>query len=162
MMEKRVLYHGSTVVVEHPLVNVGRTDLDFGRGFYLTPYLEQAQRWAVRMKTLRKASQAVVNCYELSPWNDAKSRFFEAYDKEWLDFIVGSRAGRMPWEDFDVIEGGVADDRVIDAVEAYINGFADVEHTLAKLAYSKPNNQICILSQRLIDENLHFKYYKIL
>ena len=30
------LYHGSSAKVEAPLVHLGRTDLDFGQGFYLT------------------------------------------------------------------------------------------------------------------------------
>lgn len=33
---KIILYHGSTVSIEHPLAKAGRTDLDFGKGFYLT------------------------------------------------------------------------------------------------------------------------------
>ena len=33
---KITLYHGSTLSIEHPLAKVGRADLDFGRGFYLT------------------------------------------------------------------------------------------------------------------------------
>ena len=41
-MGKIVLYHGSTVLIEHPLANVGREDLDFGKGFYLTTIVEQA------------------------------------------------------------------------------------------------------------------------
>ena len=53
----------------------------------------------------------------------------------------------------------MADDRVIDAVEAYINGYADVEHTLRQLAYHKPNYQICILSQEIVDKYLQFKSY---
>ena len=40
-MEKQILYHGSNVIVEHPLVSIGRKDLDFGPGFYLTPLFEQ-------------------------------------------------------------------------------------------------------------------------
>ena len=43
-MGKIVLYHGSIVSIEHPLVNVGRDDLDFGKGFYLTTIIEQAQQ----------------------------------------------------------------------------------------------------------------------
>ena len=34
-MEKQILYHGSNVIVEQPLVSIGRKDLDFGPGFYL-------------------------------------------------------------------------------------------------------------------------------
>ena len=43
-MEKQILYHGSNVIVEHPLVSIGRKDLDFGPGFYLTPLFEQASK----------------------------------------------------------------------------------------------------------------------
>ena len=85
---------------------------------------------------------------------------FDAYDKEWLDFIVDSRAGKQPWKGFDIIEGGVANDRVIDAVEAYINGYADVEHTLRQLIYHKPNYQICILNQEIVDNQLIFQSYE--
>ena len=28
------LYHGSTVIVDKPLVSFGRNNLDFGKGFY--------------------------------------------------------------------------------------------------------------------------------
>lgn len=35
------VYHGSTTIVKNPLCNVGRDDLDFGKGFYLTDILNQ-------------------------------------------------------------------------------------------------------------------------
>jgi len=154
-MEKQTLYHGSNVIVEHPLVNIGRKDLDFGSGFYLTLLFEQASKWATRIKTIRRAEEAIVNTFEFTLPQDCKRKRFDAYDKEWLDFIVDSRKGKRPWSGYDIIEGGVADDRVIDAVEAYINGYADVEHTLRK-----PNYQICILSQEIVDKYLQFKSYE--
>ena len=159
-MEKQLLYHGSTVVVAHPLVNIGRKDLDFGPGFYLTPLFEQASQWATRIKTIRRADRAIVNVYEYARPKGYHVKHFEAYDKEWLDFIVDSRAGKQPWKGFDIIEGGVANDRVIDAVEAYINGYADVEHTLRQLIYHKPNYQICILNQEIVDNQLIFQSYE--
>ncbi len=156
-MEKRTLYHGSTDIVERPLVSIGRKDLDFGPGFYLTPLHEQASQWAKRTMTIHKAAQAIVNVYEFTLPTDCNIKRFDAYDKEWLDFIVDSRKGKCPWEGYDIIEGGVANDRVIDAVEAYINGYADVEHTLRQLVYHKPNYQICILNQQITDEYLQYK-----
>ena len=45
---------------------------------------------------------------------------FDAYDKDWLDFIVDSRQGKQPWNGYDIIEGGVADDRVIDEVNLVV------------------------------------------
>ena len=41
---KITLYHGSTLSIEHPLAKVGRADLDFGRGFYLTSLRSQAEQ----------------------------------------------------------------------------------------------------------------------
>ena len=156
-MVSQALYHGSNAIVEQPLVDIGRKDLDFGPGFYLTPLFEQASKWAVRIKTIRRAGQAIVNIYEFTQPQNSKIKRFDAYNKEWLDFIVDSRTGKQPWKDYDIIEGGVADDRVIDAVEAYINGYADVEHTLRQLVYHKPNYQICVLSQEVVDKCLQFK-----
>ena len=159
-MVNKTLFHGSSVIVEHPLVNIGRKDLDFGPGFYLTPYYEQAVKWALRIKTIRKAEQAIVNIYDFSLPTDCRIKHFDAYNKEWLDFIVDSRAGKRPWAAFDIVEGGVADDRVIDTVEAYINGYADVEHTLRQLVYHKPNHQICILNQEIVDKYLRYQTYE--
>lgn len=107
-MEKQTLYHGSNVIVKQPLVNIGRKDLDFGPGFYLTPLFEQASKWAVRIKTIRRAEQAIVNIYGFALPQDCKVKRFDAYDKDWLDFIVDSRKGKQPWNGYDIIEGGVA------------------------------------------------------
>ncbi len=159
-MEVQILYHGSTVVVEHPLVGVGRKDLDFGPGFYLTPLFEQASMWATRIGIIRRKGQTVVNTYAFSLPDGCRVKRFDAYDREWLDFIVGSRTGKQPWSGFDVVEGGIADDRVVDSVEAYINGYADVEHTLRQLIYHKPNRQVCILNQEIADKYLHFQSFK--
>ena len=38
------LYHGSHVSVPSPLTGVGRKELDFGPGFYVTNLREQAER----------------------------------------------------------------------------------------------------------------------
>ena len=159
-MDKSILYHGSTVVVEKPIVSIGRKDLDFGPGFYLTNLYDQASRWAKRIQMIRNADHAVIHTYKYDEPVNCNVLKFDAYNREWLDFMVDSRRGKQPWSGYDIIEGGVADDRVIDAVEAYINGYADVEHTLRQLAYHKPNYQICILSQEIVDKYLQFKSYE--
>ena len=156
-----ILFHGSTQIVETPLVIKGRDNLDFGKGFYLTSYREQAQQWALRLKTLRHAKTVWVNEYTFD-LEKALSMGFKrlqmpTYNEEWLNFIAASRHGEQPWLGFDIIEGGVANDKVVDAVEAYIAGLADVDHTLNKLSYAKPNNQICLLNQSLIDSCLTFQ-----
>ena len=152
------LYHGSTHRVEHPLVCLGRKNLDFGQGFYLTIYREQAVQWALRQQILRRSDVAWLNEYRLDmdkvSVGEYKQRYLEGYNQEWLEFIAASRHGETPWIGYDLIQGGVADDKVVDAVEAYLAGLADVEHTLNKLAYALPNNQLCLLNQQLIDSCL--------
>ena len=161
-MDKSILYHGSTVVVEKPIVSIGRKDLDFGPGFYLTNLYDQASRWAKRIQTIRNADHAVINTYKYDEPVNCNVLKFDAYNREWLEFIVESRQGKQPWAGYDIVEGGVADDRVIDAIEAFINGYATVETTLSLLIYHKPNFQICILNQDIADKHLTFKSHKII
>ncbi|MDE5677420.1 DUF3990 domain-containing protein [Phocaeicola sp.] len=154
------LYHGSTSPIEHPLVHVGRADLDFGRGFYLTSLRTQAERWAIRMQLIRAQDTAWLNIYEFDKEkvfsnNNYRSLCFDAYDQQWLDFIIASRKGKEPWKGYDLIEGGVANDKVIDTVEDYLSGTITIEQALGQLVYTKPNHQICLLNQKLIDNHLH-------
>ena len=41
-------------------------------------------------------------------------------------------------------------------MEDYISGNITVDQALGKLRYTSPNNQICILSQSLLDKYLRF------
>ena len=50
-----MLYHGSYISVPLPLTGVGRKELDFGPGFYVTNLREQAERWARRVCVIRAA-----------------------------------------------------------------------------------------------------------
>jgi len=152
------VFHGSTVEVRTPLVLLGRHNLDFGQGFYVTDRKTQAEGWAVRMATRRLASP-VLNIYSFdieAARTGCHYLKFDAYDKAWLDFIAASRKGRMPWKGYDVVEGGVANDNVIDAVEDYLRGRMSAEAALKELSRHQPNNQICILRQEIIDKHLHF------
>lgn len=153
-----ILYHGSVVPVESPITNIGRDDLDFGKGFYLTRIQEQAERWAVRVQLVKGTLEAWISKYELDWETLVKEDFsilqLNEYNKEWLDFIVASRNGETPWKKYDIIEGGVANDKVIDTVEDYISGIITAEQALGQLRYAKPNHQLCILNQRIVDKFL--------
>lgn len=81
---------------------------------------------------------------------------FEAYDREWLQFIVGNRDGGDLWCQWDIIEGGVANDRVIDTVENYRAGLIDEETALRLLAQHQPNHQISIVKQEIVNKYLRF------
>ena len=152
------VYHGSIQEIRFPLAKAGRPNLDFGRGFYVTDIRRQAEEWAERIG-LRMVETPMLNIYELD-MDLVRSKFrvlkFEDYNKEWLDFIVASRSGKTPWVDFDMVEGGVANARVIDTIEAYMIGNITQEMALGELAKHRPNNQLCLINQALIDECLRF------
>lgn len=47
----------------------------------------------------------------------------------------------------------------IDTVEAYMTGIMDAKTALGRLTFHKPNNQICILNQEVVDKFISFKEY---
>lgn len=154
------VYHGSTYRVEQPLAGVCRPNLDFGVGFYLTDLKEQAVRWALRTADIRHENSVWLNIYSLDIDACRNSSFnylhFTTYDAHWLDFVVACRQGNVIWQDYDIIEGGIADDRVIRTIDLYMRGDYTREEALSRLIHQEPNNQICITNQKIIDEHLHF------
>ena len=153
-----IVYHGGTSIIEHPIVAAGRERLDFGKGFYVTDIKSQAETWADRMQRIRE-EVGIVNVYEFDI-SKVQSQFsyycFEQYDNEWLQYIVANRLGALDIAKYDVIEGGVANDRVIDVVEAYMANLMPLEIALRELSRHQPNNQICIANQKVIDESVSF------
>lgn len=155
-MSMITVYHGGTEKVENPISGFGRKNLDFGQGFYVTNLREQAVTWANNMARNRNMP-AMLNRYRLDKdtiLKEAKCKVFKAYDEEWLKFIVGNRSGENLAKEYDYVEGGVANDRVVDTVNLYLVGLIDLSLALRELSRHQPNNQMCILNQDLIDKYL--------
>ncbi len=151
------VYHGSPHIVESPLCHIGRDNLDFGNGFYVTGIKMQAISWATRVVNIGLPQWLNIYDIDLDQLKqDARCKIFTAYDEEWLNFIIDSRSGKKPWKNFDYIEGGIADDRIITTIEDYLNGDISMEYALKRQSEHQPNNQICLLSQELIDKYLHY------
>ncbi|MDR1015921.1 MAG: DUF3990 domain-containing protein [Coriobacteriales bacterium] len=151
-----ILFHGSILEIRQPDVAHSKENLDFGKGFYLTTHLEQARRWA-RRKALRTGGKAIVNRYELEDdLSDYKELRFFSEDEDWVKFVCACRRGGKDYEKYDLIIGGVADDKVFAAVDMYFRGIWDIDRTISELKFYKANDQICLVSQELIDQKLHF------
>lgn len=150
-----ILYHGSYIEIDKPDLIHSRDNVDFGKGFYTTPIYEQAVKWCGRFK--RRGQSGVVSKYtfdigDKTNWNILK---FESYSEEWLDFILNCRS-RKDDTDYDVVIGGVANDKVFNTVELYFEGLIDKKEALKRLRYEKPNLQVCFRSETVL-ENLHFE-----
>lgn len=159
------LYHGSNIEVAQPLALAGRRNLDFGRGFYTTRLKSQAQKWATLVASRKKRSpQSIVSTFECNEDEMMAAGYvyknFPEYNMEWLEFVVACRHGEDN-TNYDIVEGGVANDQVIDTVEDYENGRITAEQALDQLKYKKPNNQICFRNQEVVDKYLHFKNAEI-
>lgn len=110
-----ILYHGSCLeIVKLDLVH-SRPNLDFGRGFYVTPLYEQAAKWYGKFKCRGK---------------DAT--------------------------DYDLVVGGVANDKVFNTVELFFDGLIDKTEAIKRLRYEKPNLQICFRTEKALSL-LHFE-----
>lgn len=149
-----ILYHSSSVEVRQPDVLHSRDYLDFGKGFYLTSIYEQAARYAVRFLRIKKP--AYVNIYEM---NDSLAgwdvRYFNSYDEEWLKFVAECRSGHDV-SSYDMVVGGIANDRVILTLDRYFEGELTQEQALGLLKFEKPNIQYCIRSEAMLKECLSF------
>ena len=152
------VYHGGTEIIKQPVCRFGRPNLDFGQGFYVTDVKKQAIQWAVRMAE-RRGMAPLLNYYRLdreSILSTCRCKVFTAYDSDWLEFIISCRQGADPSKEYDYIEGGVANDRVIDTVNLYILGLMDLSTALGRLSEHRPNNQMCLLNQALTDKYLEY------
>ena len=157
-MKEIFVYHGGTDRIENPICKFGRSNLDFGQGFYVTDLLDQAITWGKSIASGRNKN-VIINRYKLNRVEILKNyncKIFNSYDKEWLEFIVGNRTGINPAIEFDYVEGGVANDRVIDTINLYISGLMDLNTALGELSKHQPNNQICLLNQDIINKYLIF------
>lgn len=160
-MDNVLLYHGSTIEIKKPDLYIGRSNLDFGQGFYLTSIKKQAEKWAKRRRNQQKRTesldtQSIISTFRFSEIG-LKIVRFNGYSEKWLDFVVANRGnfGRSQRPECDVIIGNIADDDVAREIDAFIellsknrvNG--DVRRaTLFQLQFSEPNDQYCFVTQQ--------------
>lgn len=101
--------------------------------------------------------EAYINEYELDEEiPDFTTKTFLNYDEKWLDYVALCRKGIIPLETFDAVSGGVANDKIFNTVDLYFAGVITKEEALGRLKYEKPNHQICILNDNMLDQHLHF------
>lgn len=59
--------------------------------------------------------------------------------------------------DYDIVSGGVANDRVFDTIELYFENLISRSEAIGRLAMEKPNMQICFRRQEIMDNYLKFE-----
>ena len=153
-----IVYHGSDLIVKSPDIAHSYRPLDFGKGFYVTSNKEQAVRWARRKADLNGKDFGYVNVYEFSEIYDQfhVKTFSEDLD-EWIDFVCDCRDGSTSYQDFDIIMGKVADDKVFRVVDLYHAGIWDKKRALEEVKTYPDYDQIAFITQAAINELLVFR-----
>ena len=150
------LYHGSASEVIAPDLLFAREKTDFGRGFYTTPLKDQAYKWAKRLQ--RHHGKSYVSSYEIDEAairNNCSVLEFVDYSDNWIDFILSCRGGNDK-SDYEVVIGGIANDKVFNTIELYFDGLIEKAEALRRLKYEAPNLQYCFRSQSVITNYLHY------
>lgn len=108
-----IVYYGSFLEIAKPDLLHSRDNVEFGRGFYVTPLYEQAAKWCGKFKRRRK--DGIISRYEYDENRECELNIlkFGLYSEEWLDFILNCRSGK-DLTDYDLVVGGVANDKVFN------------------------------------------------
>ena len=136
-----ILYHGSFIEINKPDLKHSRPNVDFGKGFYTTPIYEQAVKWCSKFK--KRGKNGIVTRYE-----------FDENDYKALK-ILNCRSGKDN-TDYDMVIGGVANDKVFNTVELFFDGLIDKTEAIGRLRYEKPNLQIAFRTDKALTY-LHFE-----
>ena len=142
-----IVYHGSYIEIKQ--IDLGKCEphRDFGQGFYVTKFKHHAESWAKRKSRFKH--NGFVTEYEFYYSElvnrKCKTKQFETYNEEWLDFVVLNRNDKnpIPAHDYDIVEGPVADDKGQNRIIDYLNGDITKTVFLEELKWHETTHQIC-------------------
>ena len=129
--ENVIVYHGSDHILKEPIYQGGKTDNDYGNGFYTTEYKDRAKSWAVLNGD---PEYSFVNRYIL---NTSGLKIMDLNDY-----------GILAWIAEVIANGYRADDSYTQVIEAFLLNQINIEE-IKKLFYKGSlGNQIFLKSQK--------------
>lgn len=165
-MSKLILYHGSSVIVEHPAFGKGKAYNDYGVGFYCTEHIELAKEWACSENIDGYINQYEVDMSGLSVLNLSSDEFTIL---NWLAILMLHRKARLStplakrgkeyliqnflpeFENHDIIVGYRADDSYFSFARSFVSN----EISLRQLGYAmklgKLGEQVVLKSLKAFD-----------
>lgn len=81
-----ILYHGSYLEIPTPDLVHSRANVDFGRGFYVTPLQEQAKKWCSKFKRLGK--EGIISRYVYDESRERELQVLLFSDKSCADYVT--------------------------------------------------------------------------
>ena len=139
------VYHTGFAIVQTPDLQFGRSNTDFGQGFYLSDDLAFAGRWAKARKDL----SVYLNTYRLALDGLRIKRFRR--DAAWYDYIYANRAGRPDkLTAYDAVIGPIACDTIYDTLGILTSGLIDKEAALKAYRLVPSYRQIVLKSTKAV------------
>ena len=174
-MSKRILYHGSPNILEHPLFGKGKKYNDYGRGFYCTEHLELAKEWACNEGVDGYANRYEIETDGLSILNLSSDRYTIL---NWLAILLENRQGRLSspiekrgreyllqnflpeYEQYDVIIGYRADDSYFSFARSFVGNGISLKQLSYAMKLGKLGEQFVLKSEKAFDA-IHFLDYTV-
>ena len=153
-MDTKILYHGSSQIVEFPEIRTAKYNKDFYFGFYCTLMPEQAKRWATRF-----TGKGILNEYRYTPDSTLKVLHFPEMTEEWLDFIADCRLGKP--HNYDIVEGPMADDTIFNFVQDFVDEKISRAAFWELARFKKPTHQISFHTARALTTLEFLKGYEV-
>jgi len=136
-MAEMILYHGSLDLIKKPVFGYGKTNNDYGPGFYCTQNLEMAKEWAaqdpekdgwaneysietdgLKLLNLNGSEYTILNWLSVL----AKYRDFRVSTpiaRQGKNYLIENFS--VPVENYDMIMGYRADDSYFSFARAFVN-----------------------------------------
>lgn len=171
-MSEMILYHGSLDLIKKPVFGYGKTNNDYGPGFYCTQNLELAKEWAAQDPekdgwaneySIETDGLKLLNLngseYTILNWLSVLAKY--------RDFRVSTPIARqgknylienfyIPVENYDMIMGYRADDSYFSFARAFVNNELSIAQLANAMRLGKLGEQYVLKSQKAFDK-IQFK-----
>lgn len=136
-----ILYHGSNVEINNIELLKSKPFKDFGRGFYLSADLQQAEQMA-SLRTMALGGTPIVTsfCFDERRLSDGTLRYlsFDSYSEAWAKFVFKNREeSEFLQDEYDVIYGPIANDKIGLQMQKLTEGSIDMGEFLHRIKYFK-------------------------
>lgn len=137
------LYHAGFQEIRQPDIRAGRTNADFGQGFYLSPDEGFSRRWARSARGM----DARLNVYSFDA--DGLAVKTLKRDAAWFDYLFRNRSGdRDSLASYDVIVGPIANDTIYDTMGIITSGLLKPEDALQLLLLGPEYTQVVLKTEK--------------
>lgn len=164
---KKILYHGSEKMIDHPVFGKGARNNDYGRGFYCTEDLELAKEWACA-----SGSSGYANQYEFD-MDGLKILNLNSDDYNILNWLAVLTENRTYWQNssisesakkylkeyfwidisgYDVIIGYRADDSYFSFAQDFVANTISLPQLSNAMRLGKLGEQVVLKSRKAFDQ----------